>query len=371
MLVAGEGALALAMVIAATTLARSFLKMTRDKGGIEPTGVLTLELRLPVTVYPDARRVVAFYKELCERFASLPGATSVGGISTLPFSGAGSQQQIQPLDRATAPVRTDVAAVTPDYFRAIGAQLVSGRAIVASDDSTAAPVAVVDDRLARRFWPNEVDVIGKQIGGWGFAALTVVGVIHHVTNYGVAAESRPELFVSYAQRPFARMAVIVRTTGDPTALAASVRGVVDAMDVQLPVYNLRTMRAVVAGTLNTPRLVTSLSSVLAALALAISAVGLYGLLAFTVSQRTREIGVRMALGATPAAIIGMVLLETGRLTAAGIGVGLSMAVGTVLLLKCQLFGVASVDPLTFGVVSAVFVVVATVASSVPALRAFA
>jgi putative ABC transport system permease protein len=165
------------------------------------------------------------------------------------------------------------------------------------------------------------------------------------------------------------MILAVRTTGDAAALARSVREAVGTMDAQLPVYNLRTMRDVVAGTISAPRLATNLSGALAALALTLAAVGLYGVLAFTVGQRTREIGVRMALGATANGVVRMVLRDAALLAVAGIGAGLAMAFGAVALLKSQLFGVAPVDPLIFASVPVVFVGVAMLASTVPALRA--
>jgi putative ABC transport system permease protein len=368
-LVAAEIAVALIMVVAATTLGRSFVNMLRDHGGIDPSGVLTMELRLPPAVYADSARVVAFYRELRDRFAALPGVTSVGGISTLPFSGGGSQQGIQALDQPGDEVRTDVAVVTPGYFSAIGAWVVSGRDIRASDDSRSMPVAVVDERFAERFWPNEANVIGKQVRGWGFPVLTIVGVIHHVANYGVTAPSRQELFVPHAQRATSRMVMELRTAGDPIALARSARAVVRAMDPQLPLYNLRTMRAVVAATIAAPRLATFLSGSVAFMALVLAAVGLYGLLAYTVGQRTREIGVRMALGATPQGIVGLVLQEVGLLVAVGIAAGVSIAAGAVRLLQSQLFGVVPLDPFTFAVVPVLFVAVAFVATVVPAMRA--
>jgi len=369
MLVAGEMATAVVLVVCAAMLARSFANMTRETGGIEPDGVLTFEVRLPASAYVDDSRIAAFYRELTARVSRLPGATSVGAISTLPFSGGGAQSGIQALDAGSEPVRTDVAAVTPGYFSAMGVQLLYGRGLLNSDEASASPVAVVDDQFAKHFWTNASDAIGKQISGWGFQALTVVGVVRHVKNYGVTAVSRQELFVAHAQHPNTRMIYAVRTTGDPARVTKSVREIVSAMDAQLPVYNVRTMRDVVNGTVSAPRLATTVSSVLAALALALAAVGLYGVIAFSVGQRRREIGVRMALGASSHAILGNVLRDAVVLAFAGIAAGLATALGAATLLRSQLFGVSSTDPVSFTVTCAVFATVTLLASALPAWRA--
>src|SRR5688500_13638817 len=317
-LVGGEIALSLMLVVGATLLARSFAKMRAEAGGIDPSGVLTFELRVPESAYRDGAAVSTFYRTLVERIGALPGVTAVGGISTLPFSGSGSQSGMRLLGGSDQQ-RTDVAVVTPDYFRAMRIELLRGRVFSAADDSTTPNVAVIDERLARRFWPN-ADAIGQRLEGWGFHELTVIGVVRHVKSYGVASDSREELYVAHAQRPAQRMIMTVRATGEPAALATSARRIVTELDASLPVYNVRTMREVVSATVAAPRLSAAVSGVVAALALLLATVGLYGVLAFMVGQRTHEIGVRMALGATPGTVAGSIVSQALAVAAGGIAV---------------------------------------------------
>ena len=366
-LVGGEIALSLMLVVGATLLARSFAKLRAESGGIDPAGVLTFELRVPERVYRDGAAVSSFYRTLVDRLGALPGVTAVGGISTLPFSGSGSQSGMRVLGGSDQQ-RTDVAVVTSDYFRALGVELLRGRVFSAADDSTTPIVAVIDERLARRFWPN-ADAIGQRLEGWGFHELTVIGVVRHVKNYGVASESREELYVAHAQRPTQRMIMTVRATGEPAALAASARRIVGELDASLPVYNVRTMREVVNATVAAPRLSAAVSGVVAALALLLATVGLYGVLAFMVGQRTHEIGVRMAVGATPATIASSIVTQALVVAAGGIVVGAAGSVGVVQLVRSQLFGVSPLDPTTLVVASVVFIGVTVVASWLPARRA--
>ena len=366
-LVGGEIALSLMLVVGATLLARSFAKLRAESGGIDPAGVLTFELRVPESVYSDGAAVSTFYRTLVDRLGALPGVSAVGGISTLPFSGAGSQSGIRLLGGSDSQ-RTDVAVVTPGYFRALGIELLRGRVFSAADDSTTPSVAVIDERLARRFWPD-ADAIGQRLEGWGFRELTVIGVVRHVKSYGVASESREELYVTHAQRPAQRMIMTVRASGEPSALATSARRIVAEMDASLPVYSARTMREVVSATVAAPRLSAAVSGVVAALALLLATVGLYGVLAFMVGQRTHEIGVRMALGATPGAVAGSIVTQALVVAVGGIAVGAAGAVVVVRLVRSQLFGVSPLDPTTIVVASIVFIGVTVVASWLPARRA--
>ena len=366
-LVGGEIALSLALVVGATLLARSFANLRAAPGGIDPSGVLTFEVRVPDAAYPTRAAVERFYTDLTGRLEAVPGVSAAGGISTLPFTGGGSQSGIRAMGTAEER-RTDVAVVTPGYFRAMGMVLVRGRLLTAADDSASPKVAVIDERFAERFWPNE-DPLGKRVEGWGFRELTVVGVVRHVKNYGVAADSREEMFVAHTQRPTARMVVAVRSSGDADALATSVRRIVGALDASLPVYNVRTMNDVVDATVAAPRLSTVVSSTVAMLALMLAAVGLYGVLAFVVGQRTHEIGVRMALGAAPASVATLIVRQALVVAASGIAVGVAGAVLAARVVRSQLFGVSATDPVTVVVAAAAFLAVTVVASWVPARRA--
>ena len=365
LLVGGEIALSLMLVVGATLLGRSFANLRATHGGVEPEGVLTFEVRVPQT---GSRMPVAqFYSSLVDELRALPGVSAVGGISTLPFSGGGSQSGVRAVE-ATEELRTDVAVVTPDYFRAMGVELLEGRTFSTADDSTAPKVAVVDERLAKKFWPN-ASAIGQRIDGWNFHELTVIGVVRHVKNYGVGAESREELFVTHAQRPAQRMVMVVRSQGDAESMSAAVRRVVTSIDASLPVYNVRSMRDVVEATVAAPRLSAGVSGVVAGLALLLATVGLYGVLAFTVGQRTHEIGVRMALGAAPRSVAGMVVGQAVIVAVGGIIAGAGGAVMVVRLVKSQLFGVSPADATTFVVAAAAFLALTVIASWIPARRA--
>jgi putative ABC transport system permease protein len=366
-LVGGEIALSLMLVVGATLLGRSFANLRAAPGGIDPNSVLTFELRVPEAVYGPGEPVARFYRTLIDRIATVPGVSAVGGVSTLPFTGGGSQSGTRPVGTDTER-RTDVAVVTPDYFRAMGMELLRGRLFTAADDSASTKVAVVDERLARTFWPN-ADPIGKRIEGWGFHELTVIGVVRHVKNHGVAAESREELFVVHAQRPLQRMIMAIRGGVDPQSLAASVRRIVGELDVSLPVYNVRTMNEVVGATVATPRLSAAVSGVVAGLALLLATVGLYGVLAFTVGQRRHEIGVRMALGAAPRMVAGLIVTQALVVAIGGISAGVAGTFVVVRLVRTQLFGVSPMDLTTFVVAATAFVGVTILASWIPARRA--
>jgi len=356
------------LLVGAGLLGRSFLALLAIDPGFDTNSAMTISLSRPwlrdaVAAADTARR----YQTLIDAVRAVPGVTAVGGISTLPFSGGGAQSGTKPIGTDTER-RTDVAVVTPDYFRAMGMELLRGRLFTMADDSASTKVAVVDEVLARNFWPN-TDPIGKRIEGWGFHELTVIGVVRHVKNYGVAAESREELFVAHAQRPLQRMIMAVRGNADPQSLTTGIRRIVSELDASLPVYNVRTMNAVVGSTVATPRLSAAVSGVVAGLALLLATVGLYGVLAFTVGQRRHEIGVRMALGAAPRMVASLVVTQALIVAIGGIAAGAAGAVVVVRLVRTQLFGVSPMDLTTFAIATAAFVAVTILASWIPARRA--
>ena len=345
--------------------------MRSETGGIEPTGVLAFSVSLPSDPYADTLRATGFFSQLEERLRAVPGVEAVGAVSVLPFSGSGAQSGLSRFGEPTTPEyqrSVDVMVATPDYFRAMGIGLVRGRGFTAADRAGENPVAIVDERLAMTFWPGE-DPIGKRLQGWGFPSLEVVGVVRHVTNYGVAAPSREELYVSHATRPYQLMTVVVRGRGDPAQFATPARTNVSALDPNLPIYQVRAMRDVVDTTLATPRLVALVSASFAAVALLLSAMGLYGVIAYQVAQRTREIGVRVALGAQRTDVARLVVRQALALVAAGCAVGAIGAVGAIRLVRQQLFGVGPGDPVVLVGVTVALLGVTLVASAIPARRA--
>ena len=369
-LVAAEVALALVLLIGASLLFQSFRNLYGARGGIDPSGVMIANLRLPDTRYDDQRATI-FWSQLMERLENSPGVAAAGAVSVLPFSGAGAQSGISlrelPATKENE-IRTDVQAATPGYFATLGVELLQGRLFEATDDGAHPAVAVVDERFAERFWPG-TSPIGRQVQGWGFRELTVVGVVRHVKRYGVAEESREELYVPLAQRPFTRMTIVVKGEGDPMASLAAVRREVAALDPSLPVYDYRPMTEVVSETIAGPRVVAVLSVGFAIVAGILALVGIYGVMAFVVSTRAREIGVRSALGATQSTILSMVGRQALALGLAGTlaGVALSLVMGK--LIEGFVYQVAVTSLLTYGVLSSAMLALVLLASAGPAIRA--
>jgi putative ABC transport system permease protein len=369
-LVAAEIALALVLMIGATVLFQSFRNLANERGGIDPSGVTIANLRLPDTTY-DGQRSIAFWDQLMARIQGAPGIISAGAVSVLPFSGAGAQSGISPHELPPSKeneIRTDVQAATPGYFTTMGVSLLKGRLFDSTDDALHPAVAVVDERFAERFWPGQ-DPIGRQVAGWGFRELTVVGVVRHVKRYGVAAESREELYVPLAQRPFTRMTIVVKTAGDQATALTVVRREVQALDPSLPIYDYRPMAEVVSGTIAGPRVVAVLSAAFAIIAAVLAVVGIYGVMAFVVATRTREIGIRSALGADRAMILNMISRQAMTLAVGGTTAGVLVSLAIARLLQGFVYQVEVTSVATYVAVSAGMLLMALLASAGPAARA--
>jgi putative ABC transport system permease protein len=361
-------ALAVALLVGAAILVDGYTRANRVDIGVQPDGVFTFVTSLPTTTYGDAEEPVArFYDELYRGLEALPGVNAVGGISLLPLSGGGAQSGISIPGTGIEPISTDVASVTPGYLDAMGMRLVRGRWFTESDGPDV-PVAVVDERFAARFWPGE-DPLGKHVEGWSFRELTVVGVVAHVKNYGATAESREELFVPHALRSSNRIFTVIRTSGDPAALAPSIRRIVAELDPGLPVYSMRTMREVVDATVSAPRLAAALTGAFATLALMLALVGVYGITAFAVARRRHEIGIRLALGASPVQIFRLILRQALLPAFLGAGAGVIGAFAASRLLASQIYGLSEADPALFLAVPLALLVTVALASSVPARAA--
>lgn len=364
-------ALSLVLLTVGGLLMRSFVALRADSGGIDPRGVLAFSVNLPADPYDGVARATTFFEQMQRRLEAVPGIEAVGAVSVLPFSGSGSQSGISRFGEPAEPQyerSTDVMVVTPGYFRAMDIALVRGRTFTPSDRSSDSPVAVVDERFAATFWPGE-DPLGKRVQGWGFHSLEVVGVVRHVTNYGAALPSREELYVSHATRPNRLMNIVVRGTGDPIAFVNPARSAVQEIDPTVPIYRVRTMREFVDATISGQRLMAFVSTAFAVAALVLSGVGLYTLIAFQVTQRTREIGVRIALGAQRRTVVAGVVRQALVLVAIGGALGGVASIGAIRLIQNQLFGVAPGDPLVMVSVLVLLLMVAMVASVLPARRA--
>ncbi len=375
-LVVAEVALSLVLLVGAGLLIRSFFHVINVDAGFHADRVLTVRLSLPEARYSRPEQIRAFYADLLGRIERIPGVEAAGGVSALPLSGTGSSGTVTvdttavPPDQASP--EADWRPITPGYFRALGIGLVRGRFFDARDSENSAPVAIVDETLARTYWPHQ-DPIGRQIRRGGrrstAAWMTVVGVVRHVRYRTLEAASRVQLYWPEAQRPSSELSVAIRTAVAPTSIAAAVQKQAMAIDSDQPIYAVRTMQQLMSESLARRRLSMVLLSLFAGLALLLAAVGLYGVVSYLVTQRSHEIGIRMALGARPSQILGLVLGQSVWLTVAGIALGFVAAIAVTRMLTTMLFDVRTSDPYTFVAVAGLLFLVALVAGLVPARRA--
>jgi putative ABC transport system permease protein len=355
-------------------LLRSFMRVNEVNPGLRADHLLTLTLSLPESVSRDAAQVVAFYQQLPERLAAVPGVEVASATSRLPISGGDANGQLSiegrdlPNDNAPA---ASFRRVLPNYFSVMGIPLKQGREFDARDPDEADKVVIVNESLAHRFWPVG-DAIGKRLKVGppeGEPWLTIVGVVGDVHNIGL--ESGP-LFATYephSQRPRATMNLVVRTTGDPAALAMLVRGALRELDKNLLVDSISTMPERLSGSLARRRVNLWLMSAFATVALLLAAVGIFGVLSYEGEQRRHEIGVRLALGASRGDVLRVLVGRGVRLALLGVGIGGAASLGLTRLLSSLLFDLRATDPLTFASVALLLWLVALLACYVPARRA--
>jgi putative ABC transport system permease protein len=382
-LVVAEVTLAAVLVVGGGLLLRSFWELQRVDPGFEPRGLLTMELALPQAAYAKPAQVTAFVARLTERLQGLPGVESAAVMNGLPprreVDANDTVLESVPVDPKGPPHNVDFwQFASRDYFRTMRIPLVAGRFFTAQDGDQGAGVAVINETMARTFWPGK-NPIGQRLKGYGPAArwLTIVGIAHDVKQQGIDRKTGTELYFLLSQSPATgdyapnNLYVVLRSPRDPARLAASARAEIQRLDPALPVAHVLPMEQVVHQSMARPRFVTLLVLLFALVALALAAVGTYGVLAYSVEQRTREIGVRMALGAEMGGILAMVMRQGLGLVVSGLVLGLGLAVVLRRVLASLLFGVSSTDPLTLGVVGAVLAVVAAAACYLPARRAAA
>ena len=375
-LTVAEIALSLVLLVGAGLLLRSFQLLLDVKPGFEPKNVLTLRLVLPRYAYPDAARQTAFYNQAIERIGALPGVKNVGGINDLPLTADRDSTEIAiegnaPLNVNQLPL-TEVRSVTPHYFETMNIPLVEGRIFGTNDTESTLPVVIVNQTLARRFFPNESPV-GRRImleaatpnQPW----MTIIGVVADVRDLGLDKHADLEVYQPYQQHTLSFMNIVARTEGDPRNLAGSLRNEIRTLDRSLPVAAPELMENVVASSIAARRFTLTLLGVFAGLALFLAAVGIYGVMSYGVSQRTQEIGIRMALGATAVDILKLILSKGMILAGIGIVVGLIGALALTRLMTGLLYGITATDTLTFAGVSITMLLVAIAASYLPARRA--
>jgi predicted permease len=377
-LVAGELALSVVLLVGAGLLVRSFSRVLRVPPGFDPTNVLTFELTLTGRRYTEPAAVLEAYRQLWERLAHLPEVTAAGGVSALPLSQMMAWGPIMVEGRTPAPgeafINADIRVVGGDYLRAMRIPLRAGRFFDAHDTRDAPPAILVDDALAKELWPGQ-DPLGKRVRSGGIDAnarapwLTVVGVVGAIKQDRLDAASRIALYRAHTQVPVRALNVTLRSRADPARLSAVLRREIRELDPDLPIYGLRTMADRVDGSLARRRFSMLLLCVFAGLALVLGAIGTYGVLAYQVSRGAREIGIRLALGATPRGVVGFVLRRGMGMALRGVGFGLLAALALSRLLGSLLFGVAATDPLTFTIVPGLLILAALLASYLPARRA--
>ena len=371
-LVIAETALALVLLIAAGLMIRSFLRIQQSSPGFDPQQVLTFQISLPATKYKDDRRISGFFQQLSQRLSALPGVKAVGMTSMLPLSSNWTNSFMIDGRNLSPGPHAHVATASPEYLRTMGIPLVKGRFFANSDTADAPKVVVIDDTLVRAYWPGE-DPVGKRIRLTSDPPSTwreVVGVVARVKHTDpLSQETKGQIYIPYLQLAMPMMGVAVRATGDPAMLAGAIRSQVLEIDSEQPIAEVKTMEAMLDEFVAQPRFNMALLAIFAGLALVLAAVGTYGVMAYSVTQRTHEIGLRMALGARSEDVLRLVLVQAIRMAGVGLGIGLAGAFIATRVLATMLYGVRSTDPLTFIVISLLLGAVAVTASYVPARRA--
>jgi putative ABC transport system permease protein len=377
-LIVAEMALAVMLLSGAGLLIKSFGKLQAVDPGFRPEETLSFELSLPRTTYKDDAQIISFYERLSDRIGSLPGVRTVGGVMGLPLSGLRFNISFKVVGRPQAAPgqepSMEVRVATPDYFRTLGVPLKRGRVFTNADTAQTTPVVILSETAAARYFPNE-DPIGKRIEmGWSRrdkkrAGGEVIGVVGNVKELGLDEEFPAEIYLPMRQWPVGRMAMVARTAVPPMSLADEVKQAVQELDANLPVNQIRTVEAVVAESIAQPRFYMLLLGVFAAVALVLAAIGIFGVMSYMVSQRTREIGIRMALGAQGGSVVSMVVRQAMLLAGAGLFVGMIAALALSRTMTTLLFDLSPTDPVTFATVIAVLACVAFLASYLPARRA--
>ncbi len=370
-LVVSEVALALMLLIGAGLLIKSFVNLQRVDPGFNPKSVLRIDVVLPRARYPEQIQSAAFYKQLLDRVAVLPGVQSAGAVSSLPLSGGGTDSDFAIEGRPVAePGHPQVAwynSVTPDYFRAMGIRLLRGREFTEADNADAPKVALISESMARRYFPDE-DALGKRLV-FGKYARQIVGIISDVRFFGLNLDARPSMYFPHLQSPARAMSLVVRTQPNPLTLAGAIRGEVSTIDRDLAVSNVMTMDELVGVSLAEPRFTLFLLGAFAAVAMLLSAIGVYGVVSYSVTQRSHEIGVRMALGAQMNDVLTLVISQGMSLALGGVALGLIAAFALSRVMDSLLFGVSATDLTTFATTSLILAGVALGACFVPARRA--
>jgi predicted permease len=376
MLVISEMALSVVLLIGAGLLIRSFSRLLQVSPGFNPENVLTVELSMSGPKYKDGPAILAIYHQLWERLEALPGVTAAGAVTSLPLSEMYAWGPIVIEGRTPPPgeqfINADQRIAGGDYFRAMEIPLRSGRFFNADDTEAKPRVAVIDEFMAREYWPHE-DPLGKRIrfggldddGKW----ITIVGVAGRIKQYTLDTDSRIALYLPQTQYPSRSMNVVLRGQSDPANLTSAVANAIHGLDPDLPLYNVRTMEQRLAESLARRKFSMALLTAFAGLALALATIGVYGVIAYLVNQGTRELGIRIALGASQRNILALVMRQGMSLALTGVAIGVAAALALTRLMQSLLFGVKATDALTFAAIPVVLLSIALLTSLIPARRA--
>ncbi len=376
-LVIAEVALALVLLVGASLLMKSFVRLQNVHPGFEPKNVLTMEVALPLLKYPRGKPVADFYAEVTRRVKALPGVEAAAFTSILPLSGTNSDSsfQIEGRDPIAEKVYPDeeIRGITPEYFSVLKVPLLQGRFFTEGDQFDGPGAVIVNQSFAKKWFPNQ-EVVGKRITfsdtrkpdvKW----LTIVGMVGDMRHRGLDLDPKPEYYLAHNQTPYRSMILAVRSTQDPRSLTSAIRREISRLDPDLPAANVRMLEAVAADSIAPRKLSVVLIGVFAAVALVLASVGIYGVMSFLVVQRTHEIGVRMALGAQRADVLRLVIGRAAKLVLMGTGIGLILGVMSSRALRALLFNVGAFDLMTFISVTFALIVVSLLASYIPAVRA--
>ena len=375
--VVAEVALALVLLVGAGLLLKSFQKLQDVNPGFKAEHLLTMQLSPPATKYREPQQIDAFFQQALDKIKGLPGVQSAGISTSVPMSGFNSAGSFVIEGRTTPPGEMSPWGnrwfAGASYFQTLEVPLVKGRYFDDRDVRDAPQVAIIDETMERKFWPDE-NPIGRRISFqrdpqgnpiWR----EVVGVVGHVKHRGLEGESPVQYYIPFRQMPVNGVFLVVRTAMEPTSLAGAVRGAIQEVDPELPVFRVTTMERMVEDSMTQRRFAMTLLSVFAFVALILASVGLYGVMSYSVTQRTNEIGIRMALGAKVTDVLAMVVRQGMTLSLAGVGIGLAGAFALTHVMRNLLFGVSATDPLTYAAVALVLAGVSLLACFVPARRA--
>jgi predicted permease len=371
-----EVALALLLTIASGLLVRTFTHLVAVDPGFNPDHVLTFELTLPSSAYTDLERIVRTYGAALQTLRAVPGVESVGIGETVPMGGAGESTGLRiperPATADLAPPYANYTILSPGYLRAVGTPVLQGRDFLETDTGDTMPVAIVNAAMAKTYWPGQ-DVLGKQVGRPILPFnMTIVGLVADVKHLSIREQPGPEIYVPYTQKPWPSMLtmhVAVRTKAAPGSMTEAVRAAVRTVDPELPIASVATLNAIVDDAMSQPRFSMLLVSGFGVVALLLACVGLYGAVSYSVTSRTQEIGIRLALGAPRRRVFALVLSQCVRITGLGIAAGVTLALVVLRAIAGYLYGVEATDPATFAALSLLLFAVAVLAGYVPARRA--